>query len=204
VIGPLLGMVVAQFIGRTYTFLVFSNRELLPVHITGQTLEFALLAVGLSVGAMVLPAVGASRHSIVTYKQEVARSTRPPFWQRWFVDFLILGVAGYGYYLLSQRQSILTLGEAGDVFSDPLLLLVPAFFIFACSLVFLRFFPLLVEGLSRIGSRFFGVSVLLGLRQIARIPGQYTRLVLLLTLTLALGTFAAAVAKTLDRKYNDR
>ena len=203
-IGPLLGMMVAQFIGRTYTFLVFSNRELLPVHVTGQTLQFAFLAVGLSVGAMVLPAVGASRHSIVTYKQEVARSTRGPFWQRWFVDFLILGVAGYGYYLLSQRQSILTLGEAGDVFSDPLLLLVPALFIFACSLVFLRIFPILIEGMSRIGSRFFGVSVLLGLRQIGRMPGQYTRLVLLLTLTLALGTFAASVAMTLDRNYNDR
>jgi len=204
VAGPLLGMLVAQFIGHTYTFLVFSNRELLPVHITGQTMQFAMLAVGLSVGAMVLPAVGASRHSIVTYKQEVARSTRAPFWQRWFIDFLLMGIAGYGYYLLSQRQSILTLGEAGDVFSDPLLLLVPALFIFAAALIFLRLFPWIVEGVSRAGNRVFGVSVMLGLRHISRMPGQYTRLVLLLTLTLALGTFAASVAKTLDRNYNDR
>ena len=130
-VGPILGVIVAQFIGRTYTFLVFSNRELLPVHITAQTLQFAALAVGLSVGAMLVPAWGAARHSIVTYKQEVARQTRGPFWQRWFIDFLLLAVAGYGYYLLMGRQSILTLGEAGDVFSDPLLLLVPALFIFA-------------------------------------------------------------------------
>jgi putative ABC transport system permease protein len=102
------------------------------------------------------------------------------------------------------RQSILTLGEAGDVFSDPLLLLVPALFIFACALIFLRIFPFMINGLTRLGGRFFGVSVLLGLRQIGRQPGQYTRLVLLLTLTLALGTFAASVAKTLDRNYNDR
>ena len=204
IVGPILGMIVAQFIGRTYTFLVFSNRELLPVHITGQTLQFALAAVALSICAMVLPAVGAARHSIVSYKQEVARSGRGPFWQRWFIDFLILGVAGYGYYMLSGRKSVLTLGEAGDVFSDPLLLLVPAIFIFGASLVFLRFFPFLINGLSRIGGRFFPVSVMLGLRQIGRMPGQYTRLVLLLTLTLALGTFAASVAKTLDRNYNDR
>ena len=204
VMGPLLGMMVAQFIGRTYTFLVFSNREALPVHITGQTMQFALAAVGMSIGAMVLPAVGAARHSIVTYKQEVARSTRAPFWQRWLIDFLILAVAGYGYYLLQGRQSVLTLGEAGDVFSDPLLLLVPAIFIFGGSLVFLRLFPYIVNGLSAVAGRFLPVSVLLGLRQIGRMPGQYTRLVLLLTLTLALGTFAASVAKTLDRNYNDR
>jgi putative ABC transport system permease protein len=204
IVGPILGMLVAQFIGRTYTFLVFSNRELLPVHVTAQTMQFALMAVGLSIGAMVLPAVGAARHSIVSYKQEASRSSRAPFWQRWFIDFLILGVSGYGYYMLSQRQSVLTLGEAGDVFSDPLLLLVPAIFIFSCSLVFLRFFPWLINALSWIGGRFFPVSVMLGLRQIGRMPGQYTRLVLLLTLTLALGTFAASVAKTLDRNYNDR
>ncbi len=204
VVGPLLGMGVAQFIGKTYTFLVFSNREALPVHITGQTMQFALAAVGMSIGAMVLPAVGAARHSIVTYKQEVARSTRAPFWQRWLIDFLILAVAGYGYYLLQGRQSVLTLGEAGDVFSDPLLLLVPAIFIFGGSLVFLRLFPYIVNGLSAVAGRFLPVSVLLGLRQIGRTPGQYTRLVLLLTLTLALGTFAASVAKTLDRNYNDR
>ncbi|HEU5318575.1 MAG TPA: FtsX-like permease family protein, partial [Chloroflexota bacterium] len=64
VVGPLLGMIVAQFIGKTYTFLVFSSREPLPVHITAQTLQFALAAVGLSISAMVLPAVGAARHSI--------------------------------------------------------------------------------------------------------------------------------------------
>ncbi|MGI8422509.1 MAG: ABC transporter permease [Chloroflexota bacterium] len=204
IVGPLLGMVVAQFIGRTYTFLVFSSRETLPVHITGQTMQFALIAVGLSIGAMVLPAVGAARHSIVTYKQEVARSARPPFWQRWFIDILVLAVSGYGYYLLQGRQSVLTLGQAGDVFSDPLLLLVPAIFIFGGSLAFLRVFPLLINGLSAAGGRFFPVSVMLGLRQIGRQPGQYTRLVLLLTLTLALGAFAASVAKTLDRNYNDR
>ncbi len=204
IVGPLLGMVVAQFIGRTYTFLVFSNRALLPVHITTQTMQFAVGAVALSIGAMVLPAVGAARHSIVSYKQEVARNTRGPFWQRWFLDFLILGVAGYGYYLLQGRQSVLTLGEAGDVFSDPLLLLVPAIFIFACGLVFLRFFPYLVNGLSAIGGRVFPISIMLGLRTIGRMPGQYTRLVLLLILTLSLGTFAASVAKTLDRNYNDR
>ncbi|MSQ44215.1 MAG: FtsX-like permease family protein [Chloroflexi bacterium] len=204
VVGPLLGMSVAQFIGRTYTFLVFTNREPLPVHITQQTMQFATGAIVLSVAAMIAPAVGAARYSIVAFKQEAGRSGRGPFWQRWFLDFALLGVAGYGYYMLSQRQSILTLGAAGDVFSDPLLLVVPWVFIFAAALVFLRFFPFLIEGISRAGSRVYGVSILLGLRQISRMPGQYTRLVLLLTLTLALGTFAASVAKTLDRNYNDR
>lgn len=203
-VGPFLGMQVAQFIGRTYTFLVFTSREPLPVHVTAQAMQFATGAIILSVFAMVAPAFGAARLSIVAYKQEAGRSLRAPFWQRWFLDLLLLGVAGYGYYLLAGRQSILTLGAAGDVFSDPLLLVVPWVFMFACALMFLRAFPWLIEGISRAGNRVYGVSILLGLRQIGRMPGQYTRLVLLLVLTLALGTFAASVAKTLDRNYNDR
>ncbi len=204
VVGPFLGMQVAQFIGRTYTFLVFTSREALPVHVTTQTMQFAAGAIALSVAAMVAPAFGAARYSIVGYKQEAGRNVKAPYWQRWFVDVLLMAVAGYGYYLLSQRRSILTLGAAGDVFSDPLLLVVPWVFMFAAALMFLRVFPWLIEGISRAGNRVYGVSVLLGLRQIGRMPGQYTRLVLLLTLTLALGTFAASVAKTLDRNYNDR
>ena len=76
VVGPLLGVVLAQFIGRTYTFLVFADRELLPINLTTETYQYAALAVGLSILAMLLPAISAARFSIVTYKQDVARTSR--------------------------------------------------------------------------------------------------------------------------------
>ena len=46
------------------------------------------------------------------------------------LDFLLLAVSGYGYYLLMEAEHPHP-GRGGDVFSDPLLLLVPALFIFA-------------------------------------------------------------------------
>lgn len=204
VVGPLLGVVLAQFIGRTYTFLVFADRELLPITLNTQTYQFAGLAVGLSILAMLLPAIAAARFSIVTYKQDVARTSRRAVLQRFFFDFIVAGAAGYGYYLLREQRSLITLGEEGGVFSNPLLLIVPALFVFACALLFLRILPLFIEILARVGGRIWGVSVLLGLRQIGRMPGQYTRLVMLLILTLALGTYSASVAQTLDRNFNDR
>ena len=54
--------------------------------------------------ATVIPAVIYARSSIVNYKQQLARSDRKPFWQRWFLDVLLLGVAGYGWYLFNERQ----------------------------------------------------------------------------------------------------
>ena len=203
-IGPFLGLLVAQVIGKTFTFLVFTNRAPLPIDITSSHFLWAGGAAGLAILATLIPAVGAARHSIVTYKQEVSRSRRRPWFQRYFLDVVVLGAAIYGYVTLSQRDALLDIGEGGELFSDPLLVILPVIFMFAVALVFLRFFPFLVAGLARAGNRIWGVAVHLGLRQISREPQQYTRLIFLLILTISLGTFSASMAATLDKNFDDR
>jgi putative ABC transport system permease protein len=203
VVGPLLGDVVAQIIGLTYTFLYFANRDFLPVRIASETYQYAIGAVVLSLLAMLLPAAGAARHTIISYKQEVARSNRKPLWQRFFLDFIFFGVGYYGFYLLKQRGSLLAIDQNGGAVKDPLLLLVPAVWIFSIGLISMRVFPLAVELLSRIGNRVLPLAINLGLKHIARTPVQYTRLVLLLVLTIALGTFSASMAQTLDQNEAD-
>ena len=64
-----------------------------------------------------------------------------------------------GYYLLREQRSLITLGEEGGVFSNPLLLVVPALFVFAAALFFLRILPIFIEILARVGGRIWGVSV---------------------------------------------
>jgi putative ABC transport system permease protein len=210
VAGPLVGMGVAELIGDSYGFLLFAQRPPLPLWLDQETLQYAVAAVILSILAGLLPAVGAARHSIVSYKQELARSGQRPLWQRFFVDILLLAVAGYGYRMLSQNQSIVTLGQTAPgqdqpkLFIDPLTLLVPSVAIFGAALLFLRLFPLLSAGVSRLASILAGASVVLALRQIARQPRNYSALVLLLTLTLALGAFSASAAHTIDRNYSEQ
>ena len=58
-------------------------------------------------------------------------------------------VAAYGYNMLRQRQSIIQLGTDESLVIDPLLLIVPSVFIFACALLFLRLFPLITAILGR-------------------------------------------------------
>ncbi len=202
--GPYLGSFLAQLIGKTFTFLVFTNREPLPIEIAPIHFAWSGGAAALAILATLLPAIGAARHSIVTYKQEVSRQTRRPWYQRYFVDLLLLAVSIYGYVTLAQRDTLFALGDGGELFSDPLLIVVPIVFMFAVALVFLRVFPWIVAGLSRAGDRLWGVAAHLGLRQLSRDPGQYTRLILLLMLTLALGTFSASMAATLDQNLDDR
>ncbi len=203
-LGPLLALGLAQIIGKTYTFLVFTDRENLPVMLTQQHYLYAGGAVFLAVLATLVPAIGAARLSVVEFKQDVSRTLRKPFYQRFFLDVLIVGVVIYGYINLRERDSLLSFGPGGELFSDPLLVVMPVLFIFALALLFLRFIPYLVALLAAVGGRFWGVGIHLGLRQIGRSPGQYTRLVLLLVLTFALGTFSASMAATIDRNISDR
>ena len=211
IIGPLIGMGVAELIGDSYGFLLFAQRPPLPLWLDPQTLQYAAGAVVLSILASLMPAIGAARHTIVSYKQEIARSSSAPIWQRFFVDILLLAVAGYGYRLLSQNHSILQVaqGTTGGsdqqkLFIDPLTLLVPSVAIFGAALLFLRIFPLVSAGVSRLANVIAGASIVLALRQIARTPRQYSSLVLLLTLTLALGAFSASAAHTIDRNFQEK
>jgi putative ABC transport system permease protein len=210
VVGPIIGMGVAELIGDSYGFLLFAQRPPLPLWLDEETIRYAIGAVILSVLASLIPAVGAARHSIVSYKQEIARGAARPVWQRFFVDVLLLGIAGYGYRLLSQNQSVVQLQTTGSgaqqqkLFIDPLTLLVPSIAIFGAALLFLRIFPLLSAGISRLANLIASASIVLALRQIARTPRQYRALVLLLTMTLALGAFSASAAQTIDRNFSEQ
>lgn len=203
-IGPLLGMFVAQLIGKTYTFLSFVNRNPLPVTLTPSIYRYAIVSVGLFVIASLLPAMSTARHSVVTYQREISRVRRPSFWQRYFFDLVLLAISLYGYYSLRARGRIFALSGTADPFKNPLLLLLPTLFIFSLALVFTRFFPVLVEAIARLGGRFFSVPVMLGLRYLARMPFYHPSLVLVLILTLSLGTFYASAAETLDQNYTDQ
>lgn len=203
-VGPLLGMFLAQVIGAAYGFLLFVDRTPLQVEMTSQTWVYSLGAVGVAILASLLPALGAARHSIVSYKTEVARSSRTPLWQRFFVDFLLLGAAYYGYDTLVKRGSVLSADQTGNLLVDPFMLLIPALFILAFGLLTLRLLPWVVRLLSWLAGYLPGVSVLMALRQLARQPSQYNALVLLLILTLALGTYSASAARTLAQNFQDR
>ncbi len=206
-LGLVIGKQLALVMGNTVSFLTFGSRQPLPVFITPRTIRLSLLGVAVGLFTTLAPAIRAAQLTIVTYKRDRARAMERPLWQRFFLDFLLLIPAGYGYYVLKNRGTINFMsGQAGgDPFQDPLLFLVPAITIFAVSLVLIRIFPLVMELLAWISSQVVkSVSVVLALRQLARVSKQYTSSLLLLILTLSLATFTASMARTLDQSLTDR
>ena len=203
-----VGQGIAEIIGQTRSFLNFTAGTDLRIGITSTTWRVGLIAVGIALLAQIVPTIGAARHTIVTYKQERARLLRPPWWQRVWLDVLLLIPAAYGAYLLQQQGSIALAEKDGainnDPFQNPLLLLIPALGIIALTLLFLRLLPLIMRLLAWMIARIGGVGMLLATRQLARMPGFYTGPMLLLVLTLSLSAFTASLAQTLDYHLYDQ
>ncbi len=197
---------VAQAFGATRSFLNFSLDSNLRVQITTAPLQVGLIAVGVTLLAQVLPSIGAARHTIVSYKQELARTVSRPWWQRAWLDVLLLIPAIYGIYLVRQQGAILSqVGAAsGDIFENPLLILLPALVALALTLLILRLLPLLMALIAWIAARTNSVGFLLATRYLAREPGLYSTPLVLLMLTLGLSVFTASLAQTLDNHLFDQ
>ena len=203
-IGLALGVGFAQAIGQAASFLAFDARAPLDIALTGAQVAVGAAAIGVSLLAMLGPVVAAARLSIVGAKQQASRSLDRPLYQRRLLDVLLLAAAVAGFYLLRSVDALPGETEDDLLLADTLLILAPILFIFAVSVFALRAFPYLVRALAVLTSRVSGVSAFVALRQVGRSPAQYTSLVLLLSLTFALGAFSASFAATIDRNIIDR
>jgi putative ABC transport system permease protein len=198
-----LAMLVTRLIGQTNGFMDFSANAGLDVQLTSTAIIAGLLTVLVASLACLVPALGAVRHTIVSYKQEQARNNQTPFWQRIWLDFLLLIPGGYGTYLLNQQGSILAAGSQ-DPLGNPLLFLVPSLMVVSLTLIFLRLIPSLMAGLSWLAGRTRFVGLLLAARQLARSPGHYNTPFMILVFTLSLSAYTASLSQTIDQNLVTR
>ena len=155
----------------------------------------------LSFAALMIPAVQASRMSVTTFRHQSARPYTQPFYQRYYLDVLLLVVGVLLLRQLSEQGSVVAVGVFGEVATDQLLLAVPAVVLVASALVLLRLFPLFMRISSALLSSFLSAGLVLGIWQMARNPTHYARLSLMLILMAGLGIFAASFGGTLQRSF---
>lgn len=206
VIGPLLGWFMAKSIGSASGFLSFVDRKSIPIGVSKEAIFLGVAAVFVAIIASLIPAITYARATIVSAKRRQARTDRAPVWQRWFLDVVLLGLAGYGYYLFYERQMLtFQTGMTTDQLQvQPFLFFVPALAIFALGLFFLRLFPWILKLIQLIGRKFLPVPLYLTLTQLSRSSSSYYPLMILLVLTLGLGVYNSAAARTIDLNSTER
>jgi ABC-type antimicrobial peptide transport system permease subunit len=169
--------------------------------------QSAWLAAGVGtlacLACLLLPLRPALRRSIVTHHQMVARSTRPPWWQRLYLDVFAL-VGGLILLWRLRLYGEMITGGPGGARLDWLLLLAPVVLLLGTATILLRVFPLLLRAVASLVAHGPGLEGALALWQASRDPTHVTRLVLLLALAIALGNLSLGLNTTLDQSEYDR
>ncbi len=218
IIGMPLGYLIGAFMTGIRTFLDFSGLIRFSVgdflsSFSPQFLpfRFAIGAAVVATFATMLPAVSASRSTVVSFNAGRGRSTRGPLWQRFFLDVLLLVPVAYGYMQLQQQGNIGLFGRTlsnENPLRDPVRYLLPMLLMTSIALLVSRFFPLVMRliasVLRRLGSSVpFATPMLLAARELGRSPKDYLGSLLLLIVATGIATFGASTAKTLDGHLTD-
>ena len=201
---PLVGLLLVSQIGRLPVYHGITGGGTLPVEFTWVSSLWALGA-GIVVSAILLvPVLLEARRGVVEgVVAGEARPDRPPLFQRYFIDVLILVLGGLVWWELRSRGSVVA-GEFGERSADMTLLFFPAIFLVGAALIFLRVFPMVVRIAGWIAARTTRAWLVLGFWRLGRSPYWYTWPVILLVLAAGLGVISGTVASTLERSNEER
>jgi len=203
-LGPFLGAFIFSLLGKTAPFSPLTGGGFLPIRFSAPVFMLAAGGAFLCLLALLVPAIQAARRGVVHQRQHTARPPRAPFWQRFYLDLVLLAFGAALYWELKQRGSLLTLDIFGGLNMDPLLLITPMLVIIAAAILFLRLFPLIINLAARLARYVTNASIVLSLRYMARNPIHYGRLILLLMMAASVGMFSASFLGTLERSYDER
>jgi len=173
------------------------------VYLTRASWLAASLGTAACIVGLLLPMVPALRRSIVAHHQGVARPPRAPWWQRMYLDVILLLVGLVLLWRLHLYGSIVA-GSASQPQVDWLLLLSPLALLLGSATILLRVWPLVLRLSASITARGRGLPVALAMWQVSRNPVRGVLLVLLLTLAMSLGMLSTGLNATLDVSERER
>ncbi|RED63231.1 ABC transporter permease [Cohnella lupini] len=203
-LGLALSWLMAKTIGSSSGFLSFVGRKSIPVGWNGAAWWFGSLATLLAVIATIAPIRSYANASIVEHTRERSRESRPPLWQRLYLDIALLAASAAGWYLLHTGQIVSAKQDGGAAEIQPGIFVIPALFLFAAGLLGLRLFPLLLRIGNKIMNKRMPVTMYLTMTQLSRSAASFYPLMILLILTIGLGVYNASAARTMDTNATDR
>ncbi|MGC9348054.1 MAG: FtsX-like permease family protein [Anaerolineae bacterium] len=201
------GVALARLMGYARGFLTFLPGPPLPVSLGGVNVVFIAVAIGVFLMARLIPTLLAARRvSIVTHEQRRFRALDRPFWLRYYLDLFLAVPVAYGYWRLTQLETLnqVVQDSPTDLYQDPLLILVPALLILEAALLSMRVFPLVMHIASWVSRLSPWVSIHFGFRQLSRLGTHYLNPLFLVVVTLSLGVYMASMAASLDQWMVDR
>ena len=191
---------LVRVLSSANAFLQFVRRHNLKVIFSRDSLLYLAAAVLLSVLTMVVPIFRRSRVTIVNHRQRKNRKrSDKPLWQRFFADFILLAVSGYGLFTFYNQREILSERVLSGAALDPMLYISSSLFMLGFGLFLLRILPLLEKLVYRIFREKWSPALYTSYLRVLRTRKSQDFIMIFLFMTLAIGVFDAVAAHTVNR-----
>ncbi len=202
--GLFLGYGMCKCAASTDAFLRFVKKEVSLYRFHWEMLLYGLAAGVIAMLFMTIPVWKRSKVTIVEQKGKNIYVKHIPFWERSFLDILLVALSGYFLYNFNKQKDTLALSIIAQESIDPIILLNSSLFIFAVGLLFLRLCRYLVLLVSRVGKKYWGPSMFASFLQLQRTFYRQGFLIIFLIMTIAGGIFDANMARTMNNNMEER
>ncbi len=203
--GPLLAWLLITLLAGTGYFGGFASFVGLALLLSlPQAYGYAFAGTVICFLALLLSAIVSTSSSLLAVKTALARPRRLSLLWRLAPGVLLTVLGIYGTVEIQQSDSFFTTNLKGVRTIDWTAAASPTLLLLGIAGLGLLLLPPLLSRLDRLGQRLSGVSFALAVRQMARRPAPYSRLVFLLSLTISVGLFATIFSGTLNSSLDDR
>ena len=198
---------IAPFIARQMLIwfapvLIDTNR--ITLELDSAPFVYAGAAAALAVIVLLMTLRPVLKLPLISSGGATVRAARQTWWQRYYVDLLLLILGSAALFRLLATDSPFARSLLGGLRADPMLLIAPALLFFALGSVTLRLFPLLTDAAARALAARRDIAGALAAWTVSRDPAQYAQIAFLLALSIGVGWFSVSFQATLTRSHTDQ
>lgn len=196
IFGIPLGIFFSKVLGAAGNFLEFDFSTPLRTEFSVKTVIYAAVAMLIALCCIAMPAIKHSKVTIVNLKRNKAAKAKK-LWEKMYLDLILLGISVYGYYSFHKNSGNLSAAVLQGESLDPLLYLSSSLFILGLGLLFLRLHPYIVMLIYKAGKQHWKSASYISFQENIRNGRKQQLIMLFLIMTISLGIYHAAVARTI-------
>ena len=204
ILGIPVGLVLCKLAASTNSFLVFSMKDTSSYGMVWQVIPYVIGAALVAMICMTLPVLGYSKLSIVQQKSMDKRQGVVMFWEKYFLDILLMAVSVYLLYNYNHQKDMIATNVMIGKALDPVIFVNASLFMLACGLLVLRCIHYLVKFIYFLGRNKWSPAVYASFLQITRSFEKQGFISIFLVMTIAMGIFNSNMVRTINENETER
>lgn len=199
-----LGYVLGKVMAHCDSFLHFIPADTSYYMFDSRMFIFGLVACLLAVICFTVPVIKLSKLTIVMQKAQNPYANKKAFWEKIFLDVILLGVSIYLLKTNLDKKEALAESVILAKPLDPVVFISYSVFMIACGLVFIRLVKYLIAIIDNIGKKKWKPAVYASFLQIRRTFRAQSVISIFVILTISSGVFYASLAGTISSNTKKR